>query len=163
MSLCRPGIVRWGRLALLLQLALIVPGVVTAQHSVAHKWNEALLDAIREDFARPTVHARNLFHTSVALYDAWAAYDQDATPYLLGSTIRGFACPFTGVPVPADVQEARQEALSYAAYRLLMHRFELSPGNVASQASFDSLMAALGYDASFRFDRICRRTARGTG
>ena len=33
-----------------------------AQHSVARDWNEELLDAIRIDFARPTVHARNLFH-----------------------------------------------------------------------------------------------------
>ena len=28
--------------------------------SIARNWNEALLFAIRNDFARPTVHARNL-------------------------------------------------------------------------------------------------------
>ena len=31
--------------------------------SVARIWNEVLLEAIRNDFARPTVHARNLWHT----------------------------------------------------------------------------------------------------
>ena len=46
-----------------------------AGHSVARAWNEALLNAIRNDYARPTVHARNLFHASIAMYDAWAAFD----------------------------------------------------------------------------------------
>ena len=45
-----------------------------AQHSVARQWNEALLETIGSDYADPTIHARNLFHTSIALYDAWAVY-----------------------------------------------------------------------------------------
>ena len=47
-----------------------------AQQSVARQWNEQVLEAIRHDYARPTVHARNLFHVSVAMYDAWAAYQR---------------------------------------------------------------------------------------
>jgi hypothetical protein len=43
------------------------------QISVARMWNEVLLEGIRNDFARPTVHARNLWHSSAAMYDAWAA------------------------------------------------------------------------------------------
>jgi hypothetical protein len=50
------------------------PGVVP-EHSVARLWNEQLLDAIRKDRPKPPVHARNLFHLSVAMWDAWAAYD----------------------------------------------------------------------------------------
>ena len=46
--------------------------------SVARQWNEAMLNAIRHDFARPTVHARNLYHVSVAMWDAWAVYSADA-------------------------------------------------------------------------------------
>ncbi len=42
--------------------------------SVARLWDEALLDAIRRDFPAPTVHARNLYHASAAMWDAWAAY-----------------------------------------------------------------------------------------
>jgi hypothetical protein len=51
--------------------------------SVARQWNEALLDAIRRDLPDPTVHARNLFHTAVAMWDAWAAYDPTASGYLV--------------------------------------------------------------------------------
>jgi hypothetical protein len=40
------------------------------------------LSAIRIDIPRPTAHARNLFHLSLAMYDAWAAYDATASPFL---------------------------------------------------------------------------------
>ena len=43
-----------------------------SNYSIARLWNEVLLEAIRNDLARPTVHARNLFHTSAAIYDAWS-------------------------------------------------------------------------------------------
>src|SRR6185312_15488384 len=46
--------------------------------SVARVWDEALLDAIRRDIPAPTTHARNLFHLSAAMWDAWAAYDPTA-------------------------------------------------------------------------------------
>ena len=119
-----------------------------AQHSVARQWNEVLLEAIRHDFARPTVHARNLFHTAVAMYDAWAVYDNTAETFLLGKTVDGYHCPFNGISAPTDVHAARAEAVSYAAYRLLMHRFQNSPGATESLARFDSLLVELGYDAS---------------
>ena len=41
----------------------------SAQHTEARQWNELLLDSIRNDFARPTVHARNLYHISCAMWD----------------------------------------------------------------------------------------------
>ena len=79
-----------------------------AQHSVARQWNEALLTAISNDKAFPTIQARNLFHTSIALYDAWAVYgDGPEQTYLLGKTVNGFAVPFDGVPRPDDTEEAR--------------------------------------------------------
>jgi len=120
------------------------------QHSVARQWNEALLGAIRKDFARPTVHARNLFHASVAMYDAWAAYSEEAEPFLLGKTVDGFTCPFDGIGLPpADVQAAREEAISYAAYRLLRHRFQNSPGAALTLANIDTLLSQLGYSSAF--------------
>ena len=51
--------------------------------SVARRWDEALLDAIRRALPNPPVHARNLFHTSVAMWDAWAAYDPTANGYIV--------------------------------------------------------------------------------
>lgn len=118
-------------------------------HSVARQWNEALLFAIRKDFARPTIHARNLFHTSVAMYDAWAAYDDKAKPFLLGNTVGNFTSDFSGIQAPADVETARRTAISYAAYRLLVFRFQSSPGAMVSRAYFDSLFLSLGHDPDF--------------
>lgn len=61
------------------------PPLSDAGVSVARRWMEVLLQAIRDDLARPPVHARNLFHLSAAMYDAWAAYDRAARPYLYES------------------------------------------------------------------------------
>ena len=127
----------------------ITPNLVLAQQSVARQWSEVLLDAIRDDFARPTVHARNLFHTSVAMYDAWAIYDTIAQPFLLGKTVDGFFCPLDTVIPPDDIRAAQDEAISYAAYRLLSHRFEQSPGADESQLRFDFLLDIQGYDKDF--------------
>lgn len=119
---------------------------LNAQHSVARIWNEALLQSIREDFARPPIHARNLWHTSLAMYDAWAAYDNVASTYFLGKTVHGYTCPYTGTVIPEDIEAAREEAISFAAYRVLSHRFKISPGAAAAQVRFDSIMTSLGYD-----------------
>ncbi len=121
---------------------------VLAQTSVARMWNEVLLEAIRNDYARPTVHARNIFHVSMAMYDGWAAYDPVAKPFLLGNVVGPYTCNFNGVPAPQDLKAAREEAISYAAYRLLTHRFVNSPGGEGSLNRFDSLMQFLGYDIS---------------
>jgi hypothetical protein len=116
--------------------------------SVARSWNEALLDAIRKDLARPTVHARNLFHVSAAMYDAWAVYSDPATPYLAGGEVHGFACPMDGIDTRVDLQVAREQAISFAAYRIIRHRFAQSPGATTTLGDLDALMARLGYDAA---------------
>lgn len=120
-----------------------------AQHSVARKWNDELLNAIRNDFARPTVHARNLMHISTVMYDAWAAYDSTAATYLLGKTVATFNCPFNGIGTPADIKAAQKEAMSFATYRMLKYRFKNSPGVAAIFHSADTLMLALGYDTAY--------------
>src|SRR5213080_2440430 len=82
--------------------------------SVARRWDEAMLDAIRRSLPNPPVHARNLFHVSVAMWDAWAAYDPTAAGYLFKEKLNVDRC---------DVGAARNEAISYAAYRVLTARF----------------------------------------
>ena len=116
-----------------------------AQNSVARQWNDLLLEAIRNDFARPTVHARNLFHVSIAMYDAWAAYDQKATTYIFPKS----ELILSSVNSPEERKSAREEALSYATYRLLDYRFQYSPGASESLPLFDSLFVELGYDSFF--------------
>ena len=129
-------------------ILLLMVFTARSQSSVARLWNEALLDAIRQDYARPTVHARNLHHISAAMYDAWAVYDDQASTYFLGKTVDGFTIRYQDVVSPAEVLAAQEEAMSFAAYRLLSFRFRDSPGAVASLQEFDLLMTQLGYDAS---------------
>ena len=70
-------------LSVLILTASISSQSSAQDHSVARIWNEQLLEAIRGDFARPTVHARNLFHVSTAMYDAWAVFDALAGWYCI--------------------------------------------------------------------------------
>ena len=123
--------------------------VVSTEGTAARQWNEMLLASIRRDFARPTVHARNLFHTSVAMWDAWAAYDTNACTYLLGKTVDGFECVFSGIPASVDIDSARNEAISFASYRLLSHRFAHSPDSTQLQTGYNVHMDSLGYDITY--------------
>lgn len=121
------------------------------QQSVARQWCNAMLNAIITDFAKPPVQARNLFHVSLAMYDAWAVYDNTASPYLIGKTVGSINYPFTGVPfvAPANIESYRNMAISYAAYKVLKHRFANSPNAVNSITSFNNLMTSLGYDYNY--------------
>ncbi|MEO8903255.1 MAG: vanadium-dependent haloperoxidase [Polyangiaceae bacterium] len=107
--------------------------------SIARRWDEQVLGAIRRDLPRPGVHARNLFHVSLAIWDAYAAYDDVVTGYVVHEHLT----PGTG-----GLDAARQEAISYAAYRVLSHRYTAAVGGAVSQACFDAFMAKLGYDPS---------------
>jgi hypothetical protein len=133
----------------LLALALLIFGETWGQHSVARRWNEMLLTAISGDLARPTVHARNLFHTSVAMYDAWAVYSSTAETYLIGKELNGIKTELVGLPHVDDVKAAQEEAISYAAYRILKHRFAKSPRADITFLEMDNLMLTLGYDPNF--------------
>ncbi len=104
------------------------------ERSVAHRWNEALLDAIRRDLPAPTVHARNLYHTSAAMWDAWAAYDETATGVFVEEQQSA-----------SDVEAARAEAISYAAFRVLDARYLDSIGATETIPEFDQLMEDLCY------------------
>jgi len=131
-------------IALVLAVVVVVrPGPSTpacppvANHpewSVARRWDEALLDAIRRALPNPPLHARNLFHTSAAMWDAWAAYDPVASGYFVKEKLSA-----------SDVAAARNEAMSYAAYRVLTSRFISSTGGEQSLSQFDDLMDALCY------------------
>ncbi len=111
--------------------------VRTVEHpewTVARQWDEAALDAIRRDLPAPTVHARNLYHMSAAMWDAWAAYDDAGTGLFV-----------TEKQAARDVESARDEAISYAAYRVLEHRYLEAVGGSDSIPQFDALMESLCY------------------
>ena len=142
MTMCYPPTLR----LLLLACFAFFGQYLAAQQTLAREWNEAVLQTVREDLARPQVQARNLFHFSVALYDAWAAYDDEAGTYLLGKTVGGFTCPCQQLPVPKDREAARREAMSFAAYRLLIARYSYSPRGAGALSRFQAIMTKHGYD-----------------
>ena len=117
--------------------------------SIARLWNEVLLYAIRRDYARPTVHARNLFHSAVVMYDIWAIYDELAQPYLVGNTINDFNSALNEFNLTESKEVSIDKAISFAMYRLLSYRFQNSPSNDSTQALLNFLMNELDYDLSY--------------
>jgi hypothetical protein len=109
--------------------------------SIARRWDEQILAAIRLDLPRPTVHSRNLFHLSAAMWDAWAGYD---------STARGvFVRERHAAP---DVDEARRTSISYAAYDVLAHRYEHAIGGKRTLECLRAVMTDLGFDSNDAHD-----------
>jgi PAP2 superfamily len=106
----------------------------TGGRSVARLWDEALLGAIRRDVPAPTTHSRNLFHLSAAMWDAWAAYDDTADGYFV-----------TEKHEAGNVRAARETAISYAAYRILLHRYSLAAGLETTFAELTATMESLCY------------------
>jgi hypothetical protein len=109
-----------------------------AEHSVARIWNEACLQAIRKDFVRPPVQARNLFHLSIALWDGFAMYDPAAVNYLTTEEVAA-----------KEIDAARRETISYAALRVLQRRYQNSPGAAQTLPMLRATMVSLGYDPDF--------------
>ncbi len=105
--------------------------------SVARMWNEAALAAIRSDFPAPTVHARNLYHSSAAMWDAWSAFDPVAEGVFVSER-----------HTADDVEAAREQAMSFAAYRILVERYLASPDAETAVTRLDDLMVSLCYDAA---------------
>lgn len=135
-------------LIVVILLNIFSVSIFAQNHTIAKQWNEQLLEAIRNDFARPPIHARNLFHTSIAMYDAWAAYNPSKETYFLGKTFGNFQSEFLGVPEPDDIESAREEAISFAMYRLLAHRFQNAPGAFFTFNNINAFMQSLNYDIS---------------
>ena len=105
--------------------------------SVARVWDETVLDMFRQIIPAPTVNARNLFHVSAAMWDAWAAYDPTATGYFVKEK-----------HTAGDVAAAREAAISYAAYRLLLWRF----GTVSDLAAAPDQLAGVMHNLCYRSD-----------
>ena len=103
--------------------------------SIARRWDEQALAAIRLDLPRPPIHARNLFHLSAAMWDAWAGYDAKASGVFVRER-----------HTAEDVAQARRTAISYAAYGLLSHRYRAAVGGPRTMACLRAVMADLGYD-----------------
>lgn len=108
---------------------------IAKDKSIARRWDEQILASIRRDLPRPTVHARNLYHLSAAMWDAWAAYDTTADGVFVNER-----------QTAADPDAARKEAISYAAFRILTRRYQKASGGAVSAACYRAVMTDLGYN-----------------
>jgi hypothetical protein len=123
-------------------LALLLPDLAVARAmragaattpNIVVRWNQALLQGVRESKLGPPMVARALAVAHTCIYDAWAAYDRVAVGTRLGGTLRR--------PAQERRYERKVEALSFAAYRAAV---DLFPGSKTT--AFDPLMAAIGLD-----------------
>lgn len=102
--------------------------------SIARVWDDQLLELIRQVVPAPTVHARNLFHVSAAMWDAWAAYDPEADGYFITEKRKA-----------GDVTAAREAAISYAAYRILLWRYGTVSDLATAAEQLEATMRSLCY------------------
>jgi hypothetical protein len=106
--------------------------------SVARMWDEETLALVRQVVPAPGVHARNLFHVSAAMWDAWAAYDPAADGYFVNEKHQA-----------GDVKLARETAISYAAYRILTWRYATVAELQTATAELDQTMAGLCFKTDY--------------
>jgi hypothetical protein len=111
--------------------AISAPG----QPRIVLRWNEALLQGVRESATGAPMIARALAVSHTCMFDAWAAYDDEAVGTQLGASLRR--------PIGERTDHNKREAVSFAVYRAAVDLFPTSKSTV-----FDPLMAALGYDPS---------------
>ena len=147
--------------------AHFLPGVSPSDDvSVARRWNEVLLAAIRNDYARPTVHARNLFHVSAAQYDAWSVLvqnlDPKPNPWLLGA-MEPVECPLADLSAFEFDEADVGAALSYASFRLIRHRFSKSPGHAQIIRDTHALMSFLEFDPAHQSTDYTAGDSRALG
>ncbi len=108
--------------------------------STARQWDEEILAGIRIDIPKPPVHARNLCDLSICMWDAWAAYDATA----VGIGYHGKPA----VPSGMTLAQARDKAISYAAWRMLRERYALSKNAATTLPLLDARLTTLGYSTS---------------
>ncbi len=111
-------------------------GTPRATDNLVLKWNEQLLNTIRANpkTTGPTVAARAIGILNTAIYDAWAPYD----PVAEGTRLLGLRAN-----AAQRTLNNKNEAISYAAYRVLKDLFSYAPTSVAA---YDQQMTGMGYD-----------------
>lgn len=87
--------------------------------SLAFQWMDVMLEAAARDVERvgaaPTVLSRQMALPTIAMFEAWAAYDDVAVGPLFGAELRR--------PEDERTDEAKETAISYAMYRTCLDQY----------------------------------------
>ncbi|MEQ1934239.1 MAG: vanadium-dependent haloperoxidase [Fimbriimonadaceae bacterium] len=128
---------RTALLLLPLALALVSCGGNTpyanqAGQNPVVRWNQTMLQAIRNTRLGPPMTARAIGVVYTSMYDAWAAYDQRAVGVHWPSDIRR--------PFGEQSESNKAKAVAFAAHRTLSNLYP------SQQALFDAELVAQGFD-----------------
>jgi hypothetical protein len=112
--------------------AFLWSGPAIAEPTIAARWNQTLLEAVKSTRASDVVTARALAVVHTAMFDAWACYDDKALGTQAGAAWRR----------PASERSAanKEKAVSYAAFRALVDLFP------SQQDKLTQAFVAMGYD-----------------
>src|SRR5208337_5535154 len=105
----------------------------TAPQTAVIPWASVAMQGVRDAKIGAPMAARTLAIVQTCMYDAWAAYDEQA----VGTQLRGALRR----PAGERTEENKQRAISYAAYRALA---DVLP--VDTESVYKPLMRQLGYD-----------------
>lgn len=122
------------------------------RHSLVNEWMDIVLGMIQEDGQGPTIQARNLFHTSAAMYDAWAAYDPNQETYFLGKNYHGFDLKFNKdfKRISKNTDSLRLIAMTHAAYGVAYGRYSQYGSKGRTIDHLHDKMEELGYKITSR-------------
>lgn len=122
------------------------------QPTAAYRWLEVVLETAAREVdrigARPTILSRQMAIALTAMYDAWAAYDDQAAGTRLGGSLRR--------PPEERTQKNKEIAIAYATYRALADVYPADREWLAQQ------MRAAGLDPNGDTKDVTSRRASGT-
>src|SRR5205807_9343143 len=104
---------RW--LAVAVLTLLVWSGAAMAEPTVAARWNQSLLEAVKATRASDVIAARALAVVHTAMFDAWACYDDKALSTQTGAAWRR--------PAAERTAANKEKAVSHAGYRTLVDLF----------------------------------------
>lgn len=143
-----------------------------ASQSSLRTWNDVLLEAIRNDLARPNVHARNLYHWSAGVATLTQLSQGNAVENLWpGTAVLEGPTASEAVAALGTDPEALSMAVACYSFRFIELRYAEAPGFAAAQAYSNAVFAqewavnpanltsewpaaALGWDLAEEADQI---------
>jgi hypothetical protein len=149
------------RFVFVILLSFAVP---SRSKSMAIIWSEEILASIRISIPHPPLHARNLFHLSVCMYDAFTAYSPNGTGYVVQTKF-----------AHQTPEAAQNISIAYAAFTFLKTRYSgttpsgsastFIPASAASSiaANLKSLMQQLGYASNYTVEDATGSNPAGFG
>ncbi len=119
--------------------------------SLASKWLDVALEVTANDVdrvgAKPTIQSRSLGIAMMAMYDAWAAYDDKAIGTSFGGALRR--------PAAERTSKNKEIAISYAMYQVLIDQYPADKEYILKE------FKKMGYDPKNK--SMDRRKPEGIG